>query len=290
VSEATAPVALLAPAKVNLYLHVTGRRDDGYHLLDSLVAFADVGDVVTVTPSERWRFAVDGPFAAAVPGGEDNLVMRAARALAAAAGTDRCAAIGLDKRLPVAAGLGGGSADAAAALRALIRLWGLAVDDDDLTRLALPLGADLPACLAGRPVFVGGIGDRLAPAPPLPPVWLVLANPGRPLATAAVYGRRHGAFSRDARFTEAPSSAAALAKVVGERHNELTAAATALEPAVGEVVDRLSALEGALLARMSGSGASCFALFADGAAAASAAAGLARERPDWWVASARLLS
>ena len=179
-------MSMPAPAKINLYLHVTGRRADGYHELDSLVVFADLGDTVTVAPDHGLRLTIDGPFASALPAGGDNLVLRAARALADAAGVEAKAAIGLTKRLPVAAGLGGGSADAAAALGALAALWGIEAGSEMLEDFARGLGADVPACLGGRPAFVGGIGEALSPAPPLPPAWVVAGQ----LRPGAVDGGR----------------------------------------------------------------------------------------------------
>ena len=279
---------LAAPAKVNLYLHVTGRRADGYHVLDSLVAFAGVSDALVLRPAADLSLAVDGPFAAAVPAGSGNLVLQAARRLAEAGGVRAGAAIGLTKRLPVGAGLGGGSADAAAALRGLSSLWGLGPADADLAEIAARLGADVPVCLAGRAAFVGGAGERLSPAPDLPPAWLVLVNPGPALATAAVFAERSGAFSEAARFAEAPADAAALALLLAGRRNDLGAPARALVPATGQVLAALAAAAGALLARLSGSGATCFALFAEAAAATKAARTLARRHAAWWVKAAPL--
>ena len=167
-----------APAKVNLYLHLTGRRDDGYHLLDSLVVFAGIGDTLSAAPAETLSLQVTGPFAAGLAGEPDNLVLRAARALAAAAGVAAGAHLVLDKHLPVASGIGGGSADAAAALRLLCRLWRVTPQPAALARLAAGLGADVPVCLAGHAARMGGIGERLEPAPVLPACGIVLVNPG----------------------------------------------------------------------------------------------------------------
>jgi 4-diphosphocytidyl-2-C-methyl-D-erythritol kinase len=284
-------VRAFAPAKVNLYLHVVGRRPDGYHLLDSLVAFADIGDRVTAVPADTMSLAVAGPEAAALAGlGEDNLVLRAARLLAAKAGGDRGAALHLDKALPTAAGIGGGSSDAAAALRVLDRLWRHPVAAGTLAALALRLGADVPACLAARPVWVGGVGEQLEPAAGLPPAGIVLANPRRALPTAAVFRERRGAFSASGRFAAMPADAAGLAAALATRRNDLTEAARTLVPEIARVLDRLAGLPGALLARMSGSGATCFALFADRAAGLQAAAMLARAEPGWWSAGGALLS
>ena len=282
---AAAAIAEPAPAKINLYLHVVGRRGDGYHLLDSLVVFADDGDVVDVAPSGDLRFAVTGPFAAEVPAGDDNLVVRAARALAAAAGRPPAASIQLDKRLPVASGIGGGSADAAAVLRALVRLWDVRIGEAALAKLALALGADVPMCLHRRPLFVGGIGEEITAAPALPACGLVLVNPRVPLPTPAVFKARTGAFSAPARFAATPADAAALAGLLAERGNDLATAAMGLLPAVGHALAALATAPGVLLARMSGSGATCFGVCADRAAATTAAAALAVNHPDWWVSA-----
>ena len=193
-----APVELRlrARAKVNLYLQVTGKRPDGYHELDSLMVFPDVGDELSLERATELSLEVDGPFAAALEAeGPDNLVLRAARALGALAGGGQGARLRLTKNLPVAAGIGGGSADAAAALRGLVRLWGLEVPEARLQALALELGADVPPCLESRPVFARGIGEILTPAPSLPPFWMVLVNPGVPVQTPAVFKARQGAFS-----------------------------------------------------------------------------------------------
>jgi 4-diphosphocytidyl-2-C-methyl-D-erythritol kinase len=284
-------VTVFAPAKVNLYLHVLGRRDDGYHLLDSLVAFADIGDRITATSAAALSLSVGGPEAASLANlGDDNLVLRAARLLAARGGISPGAALHLKKRLPVAAGIGGGSADAAAALRALNQLSQHPVDSEALAALGLELGADIPACLAGRPVWVGGIGEHLEPAAPLPLLGIVLANPRRPLPTPEVFRARQGPFSAPGRFHPVPQEPAAFAAVLATRRNDLAEAALRLVPEIGRVLDRLERLPGVLLARMSGSGATCFALFADRAAAVSAAAMLAGAEPSWWSAGGGLLA
>lgn len=288
---AAGPVGATARAKVNLYLHVVGRRPDGYHLLDSLVVFADVGDRLEAAPAAALTLAVDGPFADGLGAGPDNLVMRAALALQAAIGAGAPgAAIRLTKNLPVAAGLGGGSADAAAALRLLLRLWGRDLPAERLAALALPLGADLPVCLAGGPRFVGGVGEAMVPPPALPPAWLVLANPRLPLATAAVFKARQGPFSAPGRWLDRPADAGALAVTLKDRGNDLAAPARALAPVIDEVLGALAALPGCLVARVSGSGASCFGLFAEAATARRAADALADRRPGWWVAAAPMLT
>lgn len=282
-------VESFAPAKINLYLHVTGRRADGYHLLDSLVVFAGVGDVIRVRPADDLSLAIDGPNAGLLVAEPDNIVLKAARALAAAAGVPAKAAITLTKRLPVASGIGGGSADGVATLRGLCRLWGLALDEAELARIGLSLGADLPVCLAGRPTQMAGIGEILTAAPDLPPAWLVLVNPGVGLSTPAVFKARQAAFSAPAPLPGAPSDAAALAAVLAERGNDLTEPAVRLLPVVGEMLDAIAAQPACLLARMSGSGATCFGLFADQIAAETAARHLAAGHAGWWVAAAPLI-
>ncbi|MDP6708059.1 MAG: 4-(cytidine 5'-diphospho)-2-C-methyl-D-erythritol kinase [Alphaproteobacteria bacterium] len=283
----------LARAKINLYLHLLGRRPDGYHLLDSLIVFAELGDVIEVAAAERLSLGLSGPFGEALsaaldqPG--DNLVLRAGRALSQAEGIEAGARIALEKRLPPAAGIGGGSSDAAATLLALAELWRLRLDAATLARIGLGLGADVPACLAQpASVFVGGIGGEVRPTPRLPPAAVLLVNPGVRLATADVFRAFDGAWSAPARFETAPASAAELAALLARRGNDLEAAAMSLAPEIGDVLTRLEALPEALLARMSGSGATCFALFAETAAAERARARLAGEHPDWWLAAAPL--
>lgn len=283
-----------APAKVNLSLHVVGRRADGYHLLDSLIAFAGIGDTVRAEEAEDLSLVVDGPFApaleAALPAESRNIVLAAARRLAEQAGVAPAARLTLTKRLPVAAGIGGGSADAAATLLALCRLWALRPAGPDLMALALELGADVPVCLHGRAANVSGVGERIEDAPALPPAWLVLANPLVAVSTPAVFKARRGRFNQAAPLIEAPADAAALADALRARANDLTKAAVSLAPEIGGVLVDLGALPGCLLARMSGSGATCFGLFAAEAEARAAAAALADSRPQWWCAAAPLLT
>ena len=269
-----------APAKLNLHLHVTARRDDGYHLLDSLVAFAEIGDLLSAVPAETLSLHVAGPFASALAGEPDNLVLRAARALATEAGVPARAGLVLEKNLPVASGIGGGSADAAAALRLLCRLWRLSLGPEVLRHLALRLGADVPVCLDGRTARMGGIGERLERGPALPSCGIVLANPGLAVSTADVFRARRGPWSSPASLPDGWSDAAAMAADLRPLHNDLEAAAVTLCPSIGEVLAILAAAPGCLLARMSGSGATCFGLFPDNAAARSALGLL--QRPGWW--------
>ena len=283
------PVRRCAWAKINLYLHVTGRRPDGYHEIDSLIVFAGIGDRLQVTAADRLELEVCGPLAAAVPGDGENLALRAARALSEHCRPAGGARIGLGKHLPVAAGLGGGSADAAAVLAALGEHWRVSLARPRLYEIALGLGADVPVCLYGRPAFAAGIGERLTRAPPLPPAWLVLVNPGAGLATAEVYAARTGGFSAPGRWTKTLPDLNALAERLAGLRNDLEAPARALVPEVGEALALIGRLPEVLLARMSGSGATCFGLFAARQAADTAAAAIAAERPDWWIRVAPLL-
>lgn len=262
-----------APAKVNLFLHVTGKRADGYHLLDSLAVFPAVGDVVSAAAAEGLSLEISGPFGEGLKAEADNLVLRAARALA----PGRHAALRLEKNLPVASGIGGGSADAAAALAALSALWGNAAD---LPALALGLGADVPVCLESRPARMQGIGEILRAAPLLPEFGILLVNPGVAVATPAVFKARQGGFTPEADLPGAWDSVEAMVADLARCTNDLQAAAIGLQPVIGEVLAVLSALPGAKLARMSGSGATCFAIFASAAEAAAAAAAL--PEPGWW--------
>lgn len=279
-----------APAKINLYLHVTGRRDDGYHQLDSLIAFAGVHDALTFAPADRLELRIDGPCAGPLNTERDNLVLDAAHGLAKIAGIEAKAAIGLTKRLPVASGMGGGSADAAATIRGLCRLWNLNPAAGEIKTLALGLGADVPVCLYGKAAFVGGIGTDITPAPALPPCSIVLVNGGQGLATPAVFAARDGDFSTPGRFGYPPADAAELAAILATRRNDLSAPALRLMPTIKTVLDAIEATDKVLLARMTGSGATCFGLFAEPGQAAAAALTLGRAHPDWWIKAASLES
>ncbi|ETX15086.1 4-diphosphocytidyl-2C-methyl-D-erythritol kinase [Roseivivax halodurans JCM 10272] len=266
-----------APAKVNLTLHVTGRRSDGYHLLDSLVAFADVGDTVTAEPADALTLEVTGPMGADVPTGPENLVLAAARLFDAPRG----ARLILDKHLPAAAGIGGGSSDAAAALRLLSRLWDLPVPEGSVA-----LGADVPMCLDPRVQRVRGVGDERRPVDILPPLPTVLVNPGVPVATPEVFKRltvrENPPMPTDLPLLSCPADAADW---IATQRNDLAGPARAIAPEIGAV---LAALSGARLARMSGSGATCFGLYDTRAEADQAAEEIARAEPGWWVRATTL--
>jgi 4-diphosphocytidyl-2-C-methyl-D-erythritol kinase len=284
-------LTLAAPAKLNLYLHVTGKRQDGYHLLDSLVAFVDVCDRIAIAPANELTFHADGLFAGAFAGEDPagNLVVRAARALAAVAGRDITVALSLTKNLPVASGIGGGSADAAACLRGLAQLWGIDPAGEAVMAVAAELGSDIPACVAGRACYMGGVGTELSPAPALPAAGLLLVNPGIGLSTPSVYRARQGDFTPAMRFDTPPADARALAALLADRRNDLTKPAIAQVPQIATVLDAIAQSEGCLLSRMSGSGATCFGLFDDVAEAARAADAIRAANPNWWVAPGRLI-
>lgn len=279
-----------APAKINLYLHIVGRRPDGYHELESLFVFTQSGDEIRVQPSDTLTLKISGPFAAAltaenyVP--EDNLVLRAARALALAGSSGQGADIELVKNLPIASGIGGGSADAAATLLALNKLWGLNLSLHALSEIALTLGADVPACLHRVPLFVSGIGETLDPVKLEGSHTILLVNPSISLSTPTVFKAFHTG-----------ASSGFLPKIGYHRprgpglglwlsqhtSNSLQASAVSLCPQIAEVLARLEACDGARLVRMSGSGATCFALFDDPVRAEKAKHTVKTERPDWWV-------
>jgi 4-diphosphocytidyl-2-C-methyl-D-erythritol kinase len=280
-----------APAKVNLYLRVIGLSPDGYHLLDSLVGFADIGDRIAAVPATTLSLEISGPEAAGLADlGKDNLVLRAARLLSECTGTVHGAALYLEKNLPVAAGIGGGSSDAAATLRLLVALWRLSISEEALVRLGAMLGADLPACLYGRAAWIGGIGERVTPAPDLPEAGILLANPRKQLPTAAVFAARKSSFGEIGRFAPMPRNAIGLAQALMLRGNDLTGAAIELVPEVGSVLARLARLPGVLITRMSGSGATCFALFPNRGAAEEARLILATTEPMWWCAAGGLIA
>ncbi len=252
----------LAPAKVNLHLHVLGRRADGYHLLDSLAVFGPAADSLVWEGDGPLSLRVEGPFSGGLAGEGDNLVLRAGRALAQAAGVAPRGALVLCKNLPVASGIGGGSADAAAALRLLNRAWGLGFSAEQLRAIALPLGADIPVCIESRPARMGGVGEVMSAAPALPAgVALLLVNPGEALPTPAVFAARQTAFSPAAVFPAAWPDTAAMAENLRACGNDLEEAAMGLCPPISAVLAAVQAQRGCLLARMSGSGATCFGLF-----------------------------
>lgn len=281
----------LAPAKVNLFLHVGPVDAAGYHPLASLVAFADVGDRVSVAPADRLSLTVEGPFAAELAGQGDNLILRALRALGAAAGTgEPPLAVTLDKHLPIAAGLGGGSSDAGAALKLARDVLELPLTDDALADIAATIGADGPMCLHARTAWAEGRGERLAFEPRLPPLPALLINPGVASPTGEVY-RAYEAGPPAADDRPAPPPDWSVATVIGwlsAQRNDLQDPAVARAPAIGEALAAAAALPDVRLVRMSGSGATVFALFDTPAAAVSAGGRLAANCPRWWIVPTNL--
>lgn len=274
-----------APAKVNLTLNVLGRRLDGYHEIESLVAFSGVCDWLAFAPAESLSLVVEGPTAEDAGADEANLVLKAARALIERAPRLKVGGFRLIKRLPVAAGLGGGSSDAAAALRALAELNGLSLDDPLISEAARATGADVAVCLDPRARKMRGVGDLVGPALGLSPLPSVLVNPRVAVPTPEVFAALGLARGAGASFGDVPriDVGEALIPSLRAARNDLQRAASSIAPAIDGALARLSACEGALVARMSGSGATTFAIFADRASAARAARALGRERPDWWV-------
>lgn len=278
--------ARLAPAKVNLFLHVGPLEADGYHPLASLAAFADVGDRLTIAPAERLSLAIAGPFAGGLEGEGDNLVLRAVRALGAAAGVGEPGLrITIDKQLPVAAGLGGGSSDAGAALKLARDALGLPLDDAALAEIAAGTGADGPMCLHARAAWAEGRGDVLTFETGLPPLPALLVNPGVPSATGAVYRAFDDGAMGGADRPRSPSAWDLLSVIdwLAAQRNDLQAPAVTLAPAIGEAMAATADLPGARLTRMSGSGATVFALFDTAAAAEAAGQALTARQPNWWI-------
>jgi 4-diphosphocytidyl-2-C-methyl-D-erythritol kinase len=275
-----------AAAKINLTLRVIGRRADGYHELESLVAFADVGDRLSFHPAEDTALNVRGRFGAAIGATADNLVLKASDALGARVPKLRGGHFTLDKNLPVAAGIGGGSSDAAAALRLLAGANDIALDDPRLMAAALSVGADVPVCVAGKARVMRGVGEVLSAPLDLPPLPAVLVNPGVATATRDVFRAFDGMSGSATPLGDVPR--VNLIDFLHAQGNDLMPAAIACVPQIGEVLDTLAALPGMRLARMSGSGSTCFALFDSRGAAAKAAEHLEEARPDWWVAATML--
>jgi 4-diphosphocytidyl-2-C-methyl-D-erythritol kinase len=283
--DAPRGVQICAPAKINLFLHAGDRREDGYHALESLVVFAQAGDRLSFAPDDDLTLSIDGPFAGALSSGEDNLVLRAARAL----GDGRGAMIALEKNLPPSSGLGGGSADAAATLRALNLLWDLQRGETELMQIAATLGSDVPACLLSAPCWMEGRGERVTKLKPFPPSTLVLVNPGIGVSTAEVFT---GLNARTGLGLARPgpnmNSIWDIVHYLSDTENDLEAPACRIAPVIEEVLEDLSEAQGCVLARMSGSGATCFGLFESRHWALPAAEAIAYDHPEWWVRTTRI--
>lgn len=282
-----------APAKINLTLHIVGRRDDGRHALESLVVFTRSGDTLSLEPGGALTLTLDGPMAAAAGSLDDNLVIRVSRALERRIEGLRLGAFHLMKRLPVAAGIGGGSSDAAAALRLLARLNGLAPDDPRVAAAAAETGADIPVCLAAKARMMTGVGETLGPMLSLPPLLALIVNPGIPLATKAVFARMDlpAGWRTNASAHPVIADGQTSDTIFGQLRrgrNDLEDAACVLAPVVSDVLAVLGAAPGCRLTRMSGSGATCFGLFTDCRAAGRARKAIRRAHPDWWLKTTML--
>lgn len=288
------PLRETAEAKLNLTLRVLGRRSDGYHEICSLVAFARLGDALELAPGPELSLTIEGPFADALKHDDgDNLVLRAAQCLANAHCDLRNGAFRLVKRLPVAAGLGGGSADAAAVLRLLLRA-NPKLDSHDVSAQCSHLGADVAVCLSSRAAYMWGIGEKVQPLDAFPPIPVTLVNPGQALSTAEVFA----ALAARPLAADAPpplpalprpfADAEALVSYLRDESNDLQRPAMHLAPAIAEVLSTLEAAPGCRLARMSGSGATCFGIFSNATEAAGAAKTISVGHPDWWVAASKL--
>lgn len=286
-AEGSGDLAEFAPAKVNLTLHVLGRRADGYHEIESLVTFADVGDRLTLVPGETLALDTEGPTAAAAGEGGDNLVLKAARALAERVPGLKTGHFRLEKNLPVAAGLGGGSSDAAAALRLLVKVNGLSLGDERVRAAAKATGADVPVCLEPKARMMRGIGEILSAPVSLPELPAVLVNPGVAVPTkdvfAALAAPPLASPPQADDFSEIRSDAAALVSILDARRNDLEIPAIRIQTTIADVLKALQDSPGCLLARMSGSGATCFALFGSVGSAQDVAQRLQADHPKWWV-------
>jgi 4-diphosphocytidyl-2-C-methyl-D-erythritol kinase len=282
------PLVEKAPAKINLTLRVLGRRADGYHELESLVAFADVADKLDLEPGEGTTLEISGPFAKACGPRADNLVLKAVEALRHRKGRLKAGNFILEKNLPVAAGIGGGSADAAAALRLLARVNGMAPGDPRLSSAAIEVGADVPVCMDPKPRIMRGVGDLLSVPYVLPPLPALLVNPGVPLATRDVFKKFFGTPSNKKFIANVPITFDGMIGFLNENGNDLSQAAIACAPVISEVLITLRALPGVQFERMSGSGPTCFALFRSRGEAQVAARRLSAERKEWWVRATML--
>lgn len=281
--------SLLAPAKLNLFLHITGRRDDGYHLLQSMMVFVDVGDELRFAPYDGLFIDIDGEFSTDLATPHDNLVYRAALLLGEEYNIKPHGAISLRKNLPIASGIGGGSSDAAATLLGLVKLWGLPDEPARLHRVAQKLGADVPACLMRKPVWAEGIGEKVTTLPDMPGMHFVLLNPMTPTPTPHVFKRFRERHSAPLQFTGRRKTIQEWIADLKIYRNDLTDAANELSPLIKPALQSIAETPNCHFARLSGSGATCFGLYDHADAARAAANKLRQKHPNWWVAQATLL-
>lgn len=280
---------LLAPAKINLFLHITGKRPDGYHLLQSVVVFANVGDRLTFTRHDSLFIDVAGPFAGDVCAPRDNLIYKAAQALGENYKTAPTGQILLEKNLPVASGMGGGSSDAATTLKGLAQLWGLPEEFDRMQKIAATLGADVPACLVRRPVWMEGVGEKMMRLPDIPDMHMVLVTPAVATPTPEVFRQFRGKFSPPIQFIGRRKTMGEWIADLKLYRNDLTDAAIAVSPEIKTALQSIADTPGCQIARLSGSGATCFGIYETPTAAHAAVNKLRQQHPEWWITAAGLL-
>lgn len=278
----------LAKAKVNLFLHITGKRDDGYHLLESLVCFPNCGDVLDVAPSNKVSLHEAGPYAGQMGGWQDNLILKAAKLLKRETGVTAGAEIHITKNLPVASGIGGGSTDAATVLHLLCDLWNIEISTQELARLGVELGADLPVCLYGRPAMMSGIGEIISPVEGLPTFGILLVNPGVGVSTQRIF-KELGSFAPNIDFPSLEGlNKDSFIQVLKGCRNDMQIGAIRTEPSIEQVLKVLEGVDTCLLSRMSGSGATCFGLFDSAEQAELARDTLLTKQPTWWAMASQI--
>jgi len=287
-------VRVFAPVKINLYLHITGIRRDGYHTLDSLVVFADIGDELAIEKSDQFSFDITGPFADQFTQSEhdpdgQNLVVRAARSAAEALQEELGFKITLTKNIPLASGIGGGSADAAATLRALLKMWKVPPGDISIERLLLPLGADVPVCFMLHNALLRGIGEEITLISQINDLFVVLANPGKLCPTSKIFARYQKNFKPDIKYDDTITTAKDIIDFLQEQSNDLQDYAIGYVPEIQGVLSQISSQKGCMLARMSGAGATCFGLFSSQEEADNAAETLSNNNAQWWVKAGKIL-
>jgi 4-diphosphocytidyl-2-C-methyl-D-erythritol kinase len=282
-------VSIHAPAKINLYLNVIGRRSDGYHELDSLVGFTAYGDLIQAKLHEKLYFQINGPFGSSLQVNDDNLIVRAARALVKETSYAGGAHITLKKNLPVASGIGGGSADAAATLKALNLLWKTGLVDEELAALGLKLGADIPVCILGKAARMSGIGESVSKVENFPSLGVLLINSGIPISTFKVFHMHRGNFSSKTKL-QSIGDTKVLYEFLAHQKNDLQDLAIQIAPGINEVLDILSAEPDCRLVRLSGSGATCFGLFDNETLAKASGRSISRNYPNWWVQPTHFIS
>lgn len=290
-----APLTIFAPAKINLFLHVTGKTDNNYHTLDSLINFADIGDEITIEPASQFSFDIDGPYAgyfnADAQKSTDestNLVVKAVFAMAQKFERLPDFKITLTKNLPIASGMGGGSSNAAATIWGLLEWWNIPTNTDDLPELFLKLGADVPVCYYSQPARMQGIGDLVTPVPDMPELDILLINPGKPCPTEKVFAGITPPYSEKITFPPHFKSTHALIEFLSHQRNDLTPAASNIVSEINEILPLIQKQKGCALARLSGSGATCFGIFENADTAKEAEIKIREQNPDWWIRTGTL--